>query len=62
MRAWRAQTKKEIAAAFRPPQQRGAASIEYAILGSLIAAVIVLVVTTLGAQVRTLFETVMQGW
>ncbi len=41
---------------------KGATSIEYAILGSLIAAVIVLVVTTLGIQVRTLFETVMQGW
>lgn len=43
-------------------RDKGAASIEYAILGSLIAAVIVLVVTTLGTQVRTLFETVMQGW
>lgn len=43
-------------------RENGAASIEYAILGSLIAAVIVLLVTTLGTQVRTLFETVMQGW
>jgi len=42
--------------------EKGAASIEYAILGSLIAAVIVFTVATLGTQVRTLFETVMQGW
>ncbi len=40
----------------------GAASIEYAILGSLIAAVIVLVVLNLGNQVRGLFEIVSAGW
>lgn len=38
--------------------ERGAASIEYAILGSLIAAVIVLTVATLGTQVLALFQTV----
>lgn len=43
-------------------QDRGAASVEYAILGSLIAAVIVLVVLNLGNQVRLLFETVTNGW
>mgnify|MGYP001765592706 FL=1 len=43
---------------FRLLQDRGASSIEYAILGSLIAAVIVLVVTTLGTQVLALFQTV----
>jgi Flp pilus assembly pilin Flp len=41
---------------------RGAASIEYAIIGSLIAAVIVFIVATLGTQVRTLFETVKNAW
>jgi len=51
---------------FRPIRllsgERGATSIEYAILGSLIAAVIVFAVTTLGTQVRTLFETVQNAW
>ncbi len=36
--------------------QRGASSIEYALLGSLIAAVIVLTVTQLGTDVLGLFE------
>jgi Flp pilus assembly pilin Flp len=43
-------------------REKGAASIEYAILGSLIAAVIVFVVMNLGTQVRTLFETVKNAW
>jgi Flp pilus assembly pilin Flp len=43
-------------------REKGAASIEYAILGSLIAAVIVFVVMNLGTQVRTLFETVQNAW
>ncbi|HET6488333.1 MAG TPA: Flp family type IVb pilin [Syntrophales bacterium] len=43
-------------------RNRGATSIEYAILGSLIAAVIVLVVSNLGSQVRLLFETVSAAW
>jgi Flp pilus assembly pilin Flp len=36
--------------------------VEYAILASLIAAVIALVVLNLGNQVRLLFEAVTQGW
>jgi Flp pilus assembly pilin Flp len=43
-------------------RDRGATSIEYAILGSLIAAVIVLVVFNLGNQIRLLFDTVSKGW
>jgi Flp pilus assembly pilin Flp len=43
-------------------RDRGAASVEYAILGSLIAAVIVLVVMNLGNQVRLLFESASKGW
>ena len=43
-------------------RDRGATSVEYAILGSLIAAVIVLVVFNLGNQVRILFDTVTKGW
>ena len=39
-------------------RDRGASSVEYAILGSLIAAVIALVVANLGNQVRLLFESV----
>ena len=42
--------------------ERGAASIEYAILGSLVAAVIVFVVASLGTQVRILFETLTNSW
>jgi len=41
---------------------KGAASIEYAILGSMIAAVIVFVVANLGTQVRILFETLTNSW
>ncbi len=43
-------------------RDRGATSVEYAILGSLIAAVIVLVVFNLGNQIRLLFDTVSKGW
>jgi len=39
-------------------RDRGASSVEYAIIGSLIAAVIALVVANLGNQVRLLFESV----
>ncbi|GEM_PF-1549974 len=41
---------------------KGAASIEYAILGSLIAAVIAYVVASLGTQVRSMFETLTNAW
>lgn len=41
---------------------KGATSIEYAILGSLIAAVIVLTVATLGTQVQALFQAVTGSW
>jgi pilus assembly protein Flp/PilA len=37
-------------------EERGATSIEYAIMGSLIAAVIVGTVTTLGTTVANLFS------
>lgn len=51
---------------FRPIRllsgERGAASIEYAILGSLIAAVIVFTVATLGTRVQALFQAVTGGW
>ena len=43
---------------FRLRRDRGASSVEYAIIGSLIAAVIALVVANLGNQVRLLFESV----
>ena len=46
----------------RLSRDRGATSVEYAILGSLIAAVIVLVVMNLGNQIRLLFDTVSKGW
>jgi Flp pilus assembly pilin Flp len=42
--------------------EKGATSVEYAILGSLIAAVIALVVFNLGNQVRLLFESATKGW
>ena len=45
-----------------PRRDRGASSVEYAILGSLIAAVIALVVMNLGNQVRLLFETLTNVW
>ncbi|SOZ15391.1 Flp/Fap pilin protein [Cupriavidus taiwanensis] len=38
--------------------ERGVTSIEYALLGALIAMVIVSAVTTLGTQVRSLYELV----
>lgn len=38
--------------------ERGATSVEYAILGALIAAVIAVVVYNLGIQVRLLFEAI----
>lgn len=42
--------------------ERGATSIEYAMLGALIAAVIALVVATLGGQVQLLFQSATKGW
>jgi len=42
--------------------EKGATSVEYAILGALIAAVIALVVFNLGNQVRLLFEAATKGW
>jgi len=42
--------------------EKGATSIEYAILGALIAAIIALVVFNLGNQVRLLFESATKGW
>jgi len=42
--------------------ERGATSIEYAILGALIAAVIAMVVATLGGQVQLLFQSATKGW
>jgi Flp pilus assembly pilin Flp len=42
--------------------EKGATSVEYAILGALIAAVIALVVFNLGNQVRLLFESATKGW
>jgi Flp pilus assembly pilin Flp len=47
---------------FRPRRDRGASSVEYAILGSLIAAAIALLVMNLGNQVRLLFDAVTRGW
>lgn len=38
--------------------EEGVTAIEYALIGALIAAVIVLAVTALGLKVNTLFETV----
>lgn len=45
-----------------PRGEKGASSVEYAILGSLIAAVIFLVIMNLGNQVRLLFESVTKAW
>jgi Flp pilus assembly pilin Flp len=47
---------------FYTRRDKGASSVEYAILGSLIAAVIALVVMNLGNQVRLMFETVSKVW
>ena len=52
--------KRHIAAKLNG--EKGATSVEYAILGSLIAAVIALVVFNLGSQVRLMFETATKGW
>lgn len=41
--------------------EEGATAVEYAIIGSLIAAVIVAVVTTLGTKVSSLFDKVNTG-
>jgi Flp pilus assembly pilin Flp len=45
-----------------PRRDRGATSVEYAILGSLIAAAIALLVMNLGNQVRLMFEAVTKAW
>ncbi|MHA6524898.1 Flp family type IVb pilin [Tessaracoccus sp. G1721] len=44
--------------------ERGATAVEYAIMASLIAAVIVTAVTVLGTQVTALFQSVLtaMGW
>ena len=42
----------------RLSSEKGASSVEYAILGALIAAVIALVVSNLGNQVRLLFQAI----
>ena len=42
----------------QPGREEGATSVEYAILGSLIAAVIVGIVTTFGGQVLNLFDAI----
>ena len=42
--------------------ERGATSIEYAILGSLIAAVIVFAVATLGSRIQVMFEAATRSW
>lgn len=39
-------------------REQGVAAIDYALLGSLIAAVIALIVATLGTQVRDLISTI----
>jgi len=62
MGAWKTRQSEERTATGKLRDDRGTASIEYAILGSLIAAVIVFVVASLGTQVQNLFETVVKGW
>ena len=44
--------------------ERGATAVEYAIMASLIAAVIVTAVTVLGTQVNALFQSLIteMGW
>ena len=42
--------------------QTGATAVEYAIMISLIAAVIFSIITTLGTQVISLFQSVSEGW
>lgn len=48
----------------RVSSERGATAVEYAIMASLIAAVIVTAVTVLGTQVNALFQSVIteMGW
>ena len=41
--------------------ERGAAGVEYGLLVALIAAVIILTVTTLGTKVNTAFDTVQKN-
>lgn len=45
-----------------PPSDRGATAAEYAIIASLIAAVIVGVVGLLGLQVAGLFGSMLNAW
>jgi pilus assembly protein Flp/PilA len=42
--------------------QTGATAVEYAIMVSLVAALVIAVVTTLGSQVSSLFQSATQGW
>ena len=51
-------------APLRESSERGATAVEYAIMASLIAAVIVTAVTVLGTQVAALFQSVItnMGW
>lgn len=51
-------------AALRLSSERGATAVEYAIMASLIAAVIVTAVTVLGTRVAALFQSVItnMGW
>lgn len=42
--------------------EKGATAVEYAIMASLIAAVIVAIVATLGQQVSALFQLVVTAW
>jgi Flp pilus assembly pilin Flp len=46
----------------RPRDERGATAVEYAILGSMIAAVIALTVTALGLRTLDLFVRVVNLW
>ena len=46
----------------RLDSEKGATSVEYAILGALIAAVIAVVVFNLGTQVSSLFVSATKGW
>lgn len=50
-------TKFQVAL-FHAKNERGATAVEYGLLVALIAAVIVLVVTTLGTQIKGAFTTV----
>ena len=42
--------------------EEGATAVEYAIMVSLIAAVIFAIVATLGQQISALFQSVVAGW